>query len=102
MEHHANLVIRYKQLLNDTLPASFTTPVRHNHCFNRIVLDWLFQDAWYHHFNSSKTAISQLSDVQLQQMINRMEAWLQQPELLFEDNRRSLAWRKKGPMADHK
>jgi hypothetical protein len=69
--------------------------VRYNHCFNRIVLDWLFDDLWYNHLNKSKTAISQLTAEQLQITINRMEQWLQHPDLLFEDNRKSLAYRKK-------
>jgi hypothetical protein len=86
---------RYKQLLNEVLPASFTTPVRYNHCFNRIVLDWLFQDVWYNHLNKSKTAISQLNEMQLQKMIGRMELWLQQPDVLAKDNQQSLVWRKK-------
>lgn len=94
MKEQSAITSRYKQLLNEILPASFTQPVRYNHCFNRIVLDWLFQDVWYHHLNSSKTAISQLSEAQLEQMIARMEAWLHQPQLLFADNRQSLAWRK--------
>jgi deoxyadenosine/deoxycytidine kinase len=95
MEDHFTVVSRYKQLLNQVLPASFTKPVRYNHCFNRIVLDWLFQDVWYHHLNQQKTAISQLNDAQLQQMIERMEQWLQNPDLLISDNRQSLTWRKK-------
>jgi len=89
------LINRYKQLLNEVLPASFTKPVRYNHCFNRIVLDWLFGDVWYKHLDKSKTAINQLNHGQLQKMIARMELWLQQPELLFEDNLQSLAYRKK-------
>jgi hypothetical protein len=89
------LVERYKQLLNEILPASFTQPVRHNHCFNRIVLDWLFGDVWYNHLDRSKTAIRQLDDIQLQKTINRMEQWLQQPEVLFGDNVKSLIYRKK-------
>ncbi|MFD1255642.1 hypothetical protein ACFQ3S_02435 [Mucilaginibacter terrae] len=95
MTHDVSLIYRYKQLLNDVLPATFTQPVRHNHCFNRIVLDWLFGGVWYHHLNRSKTAINQLTDKQLQKMISRMELWLQQPEMLFQDNTNSLAWRKK-------
>jgi hypothetical protein len=95
MTAHASLINRYKQLLNEVLPASFTQPVRHNHCFNRIVLDCFFEDVWYKHLDKSKTAISQLTDEQLHQMITRMEGWLQQPQLLFEDNLKSLAYRKK-------
>lgn len=94
MEDHIALIHRYKQLLNEILPASFTKPVRYNHCFNRIVLDWLFQGVWYDHLDNSKTAISQLDTIQLQQMIERMEQWLLNPDLLFEDNKKSLTWRK--------
>ena len=61
-----DLISRYKQLLNEVLPATFTEPVRFNHCFNRIVLDWLFQNVWYHHLNRSKSAVSQLNDQQLE------------------------------------
>ena len=91
---HPILANRYKQLLNQILPASFTKPVRYNHCFNRIILDWLFQDVWYRHLDQSKTAISQLDKMQLLKMVERMEQWLQHPDLLFEDNQKSLAWRK--------
>ncbi|MEX8548857.1 MAG: hypothetical protein V5804_14770 [Mucilaginibacter sp.] len=94
MEDLVFLTNRYKQLLNQILPASFTKPVRYNHCFNRIILDWLFQDVWYRHLDQSKTAISQLDKMQLQKMVERMEQWLQHPDLLFEDNQKSLAWRK--------
>jgi preprotein translocase subunit Sec63 len=95
MTPHTSPINRYKQLLNEVLPATFTQPVRNNHCFNRIVLDWLFADVWYNHLDRSKTAISQLSNEQLLKMINRMEQWLQQPQLLFEDNLQSLIYRKK-------
>jgi hypothetical protein len=95
MNDLVTITSRYKKLLNDVLPASFTTPVRYNHCFNRIVLDWLFQDVWYNHLNKSKTAISQLNEMQLQKMIGRMELWLQQPDVLAKDNQQSLVWRKK-------
>ena len=94
MEDQIFLTGRYKQLLNEILPASFTKPVRYNHCFNRIILDWLFQDVWYRHLDVLKTAISQLDKIQLQKMVERMEAWLQYPDLLFEDNQKSLTWRK--------
>jgi hypothetical protein len=95
MAVHTSLISRYKQLLNEVLPASFTQPVRHNHCFNRIVLDWLFSDVWYKHLDRSKIAINQLNEKQLQKMITRMELWLKQPEVLFEDNLKSLTYRKK-------
>lgn len=95
MTDHTFLINKYKQLLNEVLPATFTQPVRHNHCFNRIVLDCLFEDVWYKHLDRSRTAISQLNDEQLQKMVKRMEQWLQEPDLLFEDNTQSLVYRKK-------
>lgn len=95
MNDNTSLINRYKQMLNEVLPATFIKPVRYNHCFNRIILDWLFQDVWYPHLDRSKTAISQLDTTQLQKMIERMELWLQNPDLLFEDNQKSLTWRKK-------
>lgn len=39
-----DLTAAYKRLINVDLPAKYTTPVRFNHCFNRIILDWLFTD----------------------------------------------------------
>ncbi|WP_345954054.1 hypothetical protein [Mucilaginibacter sp. PAMB04168] len=95
MKDRVSAIGRYKQLLNETLPATFTEPVQYNHCFNRIVLDWLFQDVWYNHLDKSKTAISQLSQTHLQKMVERMEQWLKQPELLLSDNQQSLKWRRK-------
>lgn len=83
----------YKELLNHQLPEKYTYPVRYNHCFNRIVLDWLFSDCWYHHLDKKKTAISQLNAHQLQSAINRMNQWLSNQQILIEDNQRSLRYR---------
>lgn len=90
-----DLISNYKILINETLPATYQSPVRFNHCFNRIVLDWLFTDCWYHHLDRKKTAISQLTETQLQQAVQRMNAWLENHNLLVEDNANSLRWRKK-------
>ena len=100
MTNQSSIITRYKQLLNEVLPATFTQPVRHNHCFNRIVLDWLFGGVWYEYLDKSKTAISQLTEEQLQAMISRMELWLDQPDLLVMDNERSLNWRKNAKIAE--
>lgn len=83
----------YKELLNHQLPQKYTHPVRYNHCFNRIVLDWLFSDCWYHHLDKKKTAISQLNNQQLQAAIHRMQQWLSDQQLLIEDNEKSLRYR---------
>jgi hypothetical protein len=89
------LVDQYKRLLNETLPATYTQPVRFNHCFSRIVLDWLFQDCWYQHLDRKKQAYGQLTDSQLQSAISRMQEWLQNHSLLVADNLASLQYRGK-------
>lgn len=85
----------YKRLINEILPEKYQTPVRFNHCFSRIILDWLFNDCWYNHLSRRQTAISQLSEKQLKAAIERMQQWLQNKELLVNDNNRSLDFRKK-------
>jgi hypothetical protein len=89
------LIDEYKQLINVTLPSAYKYPVQYNHCFNRIILDWLFKDCWYNHIKRKQTAISQLTKAQLQLSINRMKAWLKDQSLLIADNNFSLACRKK-------
>ena len=85
----------YIRLVNDVLPQTFTQPVRFNHCFARIVLDWLFQDVWYNHLNRKIPAYQQLSDRQLLAAVQRMQLWVQQPNVLHADNQASLRYRKK-------
>lgn len=85
----------YKHLLNEVLPATYTQPVHFNHCFARIVLDWLYRDCWYYHLNKKHPAISQLSEEQLRAAIGRMQEWLQNQQLLIEDNKASLHYRRK-------
>ncbi len=89
-----DLKIKFKELINIRLPAKYVYPVRYNHCFNRIILDWLFSDCWYNHLDRNKTAISQLSDTQLEAAIVRMNQWLNDPQILITDNKISLAYRK--------
>ncbi len=89
------LILEYKELLNTRLPGKYIYPVKNNHCFNRIVLDWLFTDCWYNHLDRRKTAISQLDETQLKVMINRMNQWLTDEQLLMTDNENSLMYRNK-------
>ena len=89
-----DLVDTYKKLVNITLPATYTFPVRYNHCFGRIILDWLFQDCWYHHLHRNKPAFSQLNEQQLQSAISRMNEWIKDQQLLMDDNVASLNYRK--------
>jgi len=63
------LITTYKKLLNIDLPAKYTSPVRFNHCFNRIIPDWIFSNCWYNHLSRKQTAISQLNEEQLQSAI---------------------------------
>lgn len=54
-----DLLEEYKHLTNDVLPAEARKhtgtatrwPIRLNHCFQRIILDNLFQDVWYPHLS---------------------------------------------------
>ncbi len=88
-----DLLNDYKQLINIALPGKYQSPVKYNHCFNRIILDWLFQDCWYNHLNRNKSAYSQLSQNQLQLMVGRMQLWLKDLSLLKEDNLKSIRFR---------
>ena len=45
-------VARFKELTEEVLPAMAREsrwPIRFDHCFKRICLDWAFGDVWYHH-----------------------------------------------------
>lgn len=95
MKYRHDLIAEFKQLVNRQLPAIYTQPVRFNHCFNRIILDWLFKDCWYHHLDNNRTALSQLNEVQLRSAIQRMKAWLSDHSLLTNDNIASLKYRNK-------
>ena len=90
-----SLISEFKNLINVELPVKYQFPVKFNHCFNRIILDWLFNDCWYNHLDKNKTAISQLNNNQLQKAIWRMNAWLRDQDFLITDNNSSLQYRKK-------
>ncbi len=89
------LAALYKNLINVQLPAAYTFPVHYNHCFNRIILDWLFNDCWYNHLDKKRTAICQLTEQQFSSAIERMNTWLQNQDVLIADNNASLRFRKK-------
>ncbi len=86
--------VEYCNFINRILPERFTHPVRYNHCFARIILDWTFQDCWHGHLKKYKPAIRQLSEAQVQQAVHRMAAWLADPQLLIADNKASLGYRR--------
>lgn len=88
------LIEQFNNLINNQLPFTFTYPVRYNHCFARIILDWIFQDCWYHFLSRNRPAVAQLSAGQLQKAIVRMQIWIEQPQVLIADNKASLQFRK--------
>ncbi|TDH27034.1 hypothetical protein EXU57_09560 [Segetibacter sp. 3557_3] len=91
----SDLLDTYKKLINVELPQKYQHPVRYNHCFARIILDWLFDDCWYNHLDRKKNAGAQLTDEQLQRAITRMQLWLQTHDVLISDNQQSLVHRRK-------
>lgn len=88
------LVAKYQELSDIVLPTKYTYPVRYNHCFKRIILDWLFSDCWYNYLDRKKPAVIQLDDKQLKAAINRMSQWISDQQLLISDNQNSLEYRK--------
>ena len=91
---------QYIYLTNQVMPDVARQqhwPVHHNHCFQRIILDTLFQDCWYHHLDrTSRTpAYRRLTRDQLTQALaiaQRMISSLDEVEQL---NRQSLQYRGK-------
>jgi hypothetical protein len=91
---------RYLDLTNRVLPQlakQRSFPVRHNHCFQRIVLDNLFGCCWYDALDrGAGPAYKQLTKEQLQQAIALAEALIEQPdEYIHQLNQNSLRWRNK-------
>ena len=90
----------YLHLTNYTLPEVAPQnhwPVHLNHCFQRIILDAIFQDCWYQHLDRSKRvpAYRQLTLEQLQQAVDLAERMLAQPDIVHPLNRQSLRYRGK-------
>ena len=92
---------RYLHLTNRVMPEIARQrhwTVRLNHCFQRIILDTLFQDCWYHHLDrTSRTpAYRQLSEAQLEQALAIGQRMLDSPEVVKQLNGQSLRYRGKG------
>lgn len=95
-----NLRQRYLELTNEILPKLSQHrhfPVQENHCFQRILLDNLFQCCWYEVLDCKRgSAYQQLTEAQLEQAIALAETILTQPdEYVKQLDRNSLNWRKK-------
>ncbi|MEM1127966.1 MAG: hypothetical protein AAGI71_15060 [Bacteroidota bacterium] len=91
---------RYLHLTCEVLPARAAEaghwPVRHDHCFMRIVLDHVFEGAWYDHV-SGRPAYRHLTADELRRAVALAEAIeAEGADRLRPMNRQSLRWRGKG------
>ena len=91
---------RYLHLTRTALPAAARErrwPIRHDHCFMRLILDHLFEDCWYPHLDRTRPAYKQLTAAQLAQAITLAERMLTaDADEVAAMNHRSLSWRGKG------
>ena len=93
---------QYLHLTNQVMPEVAREqywPVRLNHCFQRIILDILFQDCWYHHLNRTSRipAYRQLTNNQLAQALTIARQMIDSPAIVRQLNQQSLAYRNKRP-----
>ena len=91
---------QYMHLTNRVMPEVARQqhwPVRLNHCFQRIILDALFQDCWYHHLDRASRipAYRQLSESQLKEALAIAQRMLESPETVRQLNQQSLVYRNK-------
>ena len=95
---------RYLELTKRHLPERAQTEgwtLKFDHCFMRVVLDHLFQDAWYNHLTRKGAAYKQLDEEQLQRAVALAEHILAEGDkVLWELNQQSLMWRGKGAHPD--
>lgn len=99
MERLTELRNQYLDLTNRVLPdlaQQRRFPVRLNHCFQRIVLDNLFNNCWYTVLSRREPAYKQLDEEQLERVIAIAEAIIHQPDNYLDQlNQNSLRWRGK-------
>jgi len=84
----------YLRLTTECLPAQADAswPVTEDHCFQRIVLDALFEDVWYDHVDG-RPAHESLTADQLREAVAIAESMLDDPDRAAELNRQSLRHR---------
>ena len=100
MDRLTQLRNQYLELTNHVLPELAIAkkfPVRFNHCFQRIILDNLFDRCWYEVLDRNRTpAYKQLTEAQLEQAIALANQMIIQPTAyLHQLNQNSLNWRGK-------
>jgi hypothetical protein len=95
LEDTTGLQATYRELTEERLPARATAswPVRDDHCFQRIVLDAVFEDEWYDHV-SGRPAYKHLTAEQLRAANDIAREMLADPQRVEELNRESLAYRR--------
>ena len=95
-------IARWKELTERTLPAlarEHRWPLRLDHCFKRVCLDWAFGDVWYRHV--PKPAERHIDGEPLAAALRCAEELAAHGEpLLRERNAASLRWRGKGAFQD--
>jgi hypothetical protein len=91
----------YRRLTEAVLPAQARAgeggdwPVHRDHCFQRIVLDALFEDEWYDHV-PGRPAREHLTADQLREAVAVAESMRGDPGRARELNERSLRYRGHG------
>jgi hypothetical protein len=95
-------VARFKQLTELELPALAVQgrwPIRFDHCFKRVCLDWAFGGVWYEHL--PRPAERHLSGEPLRRAVACAEELAAGGvALVRERDAASLQWRGKRPKAD--
>jgi hypothetical protein len=94
LEDTTALQAEYRRLTEQRLPARADDdwPVQDDHCFQRIVLDTLFEDEWYDYV-ADRPAYAALTADQLRTAIAVAESMLDDPDRVAELNERSLRYR---------
>jgi hypothetical protein len=99
MDRLTHLRNQYLELTNQVLPglaASRNFPIRYNHCFQRIILDNLFDRCWYEVLERKRVpAYRQLTEEQLEKAIAIANRVITEPNTYVQQlNQNSLNWRK--------
>ena len=93
-----DLIERYVKLTKEVMPKMasekvFQWPVKYDHCFQRIVLDTIFNGSWYDYLE--RPAYKHLTKNQALKAIQLCEAIIAGRADLNALNRQSLLWRNK-------
>ncbi len=94
----------YMQLTNEVLPDLAKAQnwiIHENHCFQRVVLDNIFDKAWYEVLSKNRPAYKQLSNYQLGKAIHLANQIRKKPhDFLKQLQQKSLEYRGKAKQAN--